>query len=403
MLNLIVTRLINPQIVSPINTYIGGNYANRIVTIAIDVGLIICVIAFIILFLIGGAQWVMSGGNKQSLENARNKIVNAIIGLLILLLLWILLQVINQIFGVNIGGLGVPQLSAPAPTPMPVTTGICQTSGVSCSCSCLSGYVPASICNAACSGTCQCVSTGVNPGTCGCDLGVPLSNSCNSPYSPVCFGQLACQCLLPPYPNGARCQSGSECQSGACVTSSDTDGDGYFVAGAGVCAVAADCNDNNTLVNPGQTQYFQDPIAGTLNDFNYDCADGDNNGDPNDKPPQLNCLSQPPQNLSCNNSPLDMSVYGSQIGWANSVPVCGATFNNATDTFYVCLASESITANCSGGGTFEGIICNQQCVTGNNCGSGAQQCVRWALRSVLPFPSYFDAAGFSSLTRMPCK
>ncbi len=38
---------------------------------------------FIFYFIIGGIQWINSGGDKNALEQARNKITNAFIGLII--------------------------------------------------------------------------------------------------------------------------------------------------------------------------------------------------------------------------------------------------------------------------------------------------------------------------------
>jgi hypothetical protein len=99
--------------------------ANRIVTVLIYIGLILCAVAFIILLIVGGIQYISSQGEKAKLEDARSKIVNAITGIIVLLLLWLILQALNLIFGVNFGGLGVP-IIAPNPTSAP--TGVPPTS-----------------------------------------------------------------------------------------------------------------------------------------------------------------------------------------------------------------------------------------------------------------------------------
>lgn len=407
MFSLIVTRLINPQIVSPINTYAGGQYANRIVGILINVGMITAVIAFIILFLIGGAQWIMSGGDKQALDNARNKVVNAIIGLLILLLLWIVLQIVNSVFGINIGGIGVPQ-NSPGPTPVPVTNGICQGTVGSCSCSCLSGYVPASACTGSCSGTCQCVSATVNPGTCQCSLGTVSSSSCNSPYTAACLGSTSCSCLTVPYPSGYSCQNSSQCGSGSfCSTGVDADGDGSTTEGAGTCATGIpDCNDNNAQVFPGQTQYFTVPIAGTTNDFNYDCADDNGDGDQNDKMPTYDCLStmNTPANY-CQTTPLDSS-FGHQ-GWQNYVPACGQSFlmpDNPSNIPYWkdCGSSvNSCTYAYGSGGSWFQFDCQAPtlCATGNDPSSGQPFQSYWSVATDF-FSWMFSPTDFSA---MPCK
>jgi hypothetical protein len=40
---------------------------------------------------------------------------------------------------------------------------------------------------------------------------------------------------------------------------------------ATTCANGKDCNDHDPLVHPGQTAFFKDKIAGSVNDFDYDC------------------------------------------------------------------------------------------------------------------------------------
>lgn len=169
------TRLVNPQIIESVRNFSAVDYANRIVPVLINLGFIICVIAFFLLLMIGGFQWVTSGGDKQSLENARHKLLNAFIGLMILFLLYIILRTINAFFGINIGRLGVP-VSNPVPTSVivpsptgggpggptlpPTKIGTCSwTTG--CACSCPVGYTVSKNCTATapslCSGdTCVC-------------------------------------------------------------------------------------------------------------------------------------------------------------------------------------------------------------------------------------------------------
>ena len=151
-MNNLIAQLVNPQIVASIRNLNASEYLNRLIPMLIYLGLMLCAIAFILLFLIGGFQWITSGGNKQSLENARNKIVNAITGLLVLLLLWLILQIVNLIFGVNIGGLGIPRFGGggggPIPTQTPggptptggIVSGTCSWGNNTCSCTCPSGY-----------------------------------------------------------------------------------------------------------------------------------------------------------------------------------------------------------------------------------------------------------------------
>ena len=71
------------------------------------VGIIFYVIGILIfsgLFLLGGLQWLTSGGNKSTLEKARTRIMNALIGLSILGLGGALILILQAFFGLPIVG-----------------------------------------------------------------------------------------------------------------------------------------------------------------------------------------------------------------------------------------------------------------------------------------------------------
>ncbi len=51
-----------------------------------------------------GLQWIMSGGDKGKLEDARNKITNGIIGLAIVASAWAIYLLIDYFFGIGIAG-----------------------------------------------------------------------------------------------------------------------------------------------------------------------------------------------------------------------------------------------------------------------------------------------------------
>jgi hypothetical protein len=100
---MIVQRIVNPQIIPSIRNYTAEAYANRIIPILILIGFVVCSLAFFLLLIFGGIQWITAGGNKQSLEEARNKIINASIGLFILFALFTIVKLINSVFGINLG------------------------------------------------------------------------------------------------------------------------------------------------------------------------------------------------------------------------------------------------------------------------------------------------------------
>jgi uncharacterized membrane protein (UPF0182 family) len=77
-------------------------FFQRLIPGLITLALIIGVIIFLFMLIMGGIQWISSGGDKASIEMARNKIVHAIIGLVILFSVWALIKIIELFFGINV-------------------------------------------------------------------------------------------------------------------------------------------------------------------------------------------------------------------------------------------------------------------------------------------------------------
>lgn len=59
-------------------------------------------VIFFVWLLIGGIQWILSGGDKQKTEAARSQITSALVGLVIVFSAWAIAQLIKTLFGVDI-------------------------------------------------------------------------------------------------------------------------------------------------------------------------------------------------------------------------------------------------------------------------------------------------------------
>lgn len=57
---------------------------------------------FIFQFLVGGFNWITSGGDKAKLQQARDRLTNAFIGLIIVIGGWAILALAGQFFGYKI-------------------------------------------------------------------------------------------------------------------------------------------------------------------------------------------------------------------------------------------------------------------------------------------------------------
>lgn len=79
-----------------------------------DLGLLISAVFFFLLIIagllafgyliLGGIQWITSGGDKAGLETARNKIIHAIVGLIVVFAAWAITILIQNFLGITIIG-----------------------------------------------------------------------------------------------------------------------------------------------------------------------------------------------------------------------------------------------------------------------------------------------------------
>lgn len=61
-------------------------------------------VAAFISILIGGLQWIISGGDKERLDRARGRVVHALIGLAVVFSSYALLFIVRALFGIDLIG-----------------------------------------------------------------------------------------------------------------------------------------------------------------------------------------------------------------------------------------------------------------------------------------------------------
>jgi hypothetical protein len=75
-----------------------------LVSNAIGVALIIAGILVFAFLVLGGIQWITSGGDKGKTEEARSRITAALIGLAVVAAAWAIMQLVAYFFGIDILG-----------------------------------------------------------------------------------------------------------------------------------------------------------------------------------------------------------------------------------------------------------------------------------------------------------
>lgn len=100
-----------------------ANDFGLVVSTAINVILILAVILSVFYFMHGGITWVLSRGDKEKVENARNQIVASLVGLIIAFLAFF---IVNIAFGFFFPGKSLKDLTLPTlgPDTIPPTVSI---------------------------------------------------------------------------------------------------------------------------------------------------------------------------------------------------------------------------------------------------------------------------------------
>lgn len=88
----------------------GGTVAGNIVSSIAGLFFIVAFLFAFVYLLTGGIQWISSGGEKATLESARNKITNAIIGLIIVAAAWAVFALVGDFIGIKLPTIKIPTI-----------------------------------------------------------------------------------------------------------------------------------------------------------------------------------------------------------------------------------------------------------------------------------------------------
>lgn len=69
-------------------------------------------VGFFIYLLWGGVQWITAGGDKDGIDKARKKIINALVGIIIVFSAYVILYIIRVLFNVDLIGFSLFKLGS---------------------------------------------------------------------------------------------------------------------------------------------------------------------------------------------------------------------------------------------------------------------------------------------------
>ena len=90
------------NIAQPANIKIGD--LGQLISALVGTLLIVAALLAFFYLIMGGIQWITSGGDKAGMEAARNKITHAIVGLIIVGAAWAVMILVQNFLGVTIIG-----------------------------------------------------------------------------------------------------------------------------------------------------------------------------------------------------------------------------------------------------------------------------------------------------------
>jgi hypothetical protein len=95
------------QITAPAGIPSGGiALVAKIVGNAITILIIVTVLLTLLYLILGGIQWIQSGGDKQKVTQARARLTYAVIGLIVALFSFFIVNIIGYVFKVNLLTIG---------------------------------------------------------------------------------------------------------------------------------------------------------------------------------------------------------------------------------------------------------------------------------------------------------
>ncbi|OGE26818.1 hypothetical protein A3H85_01285 [Candidatus Daviesbacteria bacterium RIFCSPLOWO2_02_FULL_40_8] len=98
----VVTPTIGVQLKPPTQGINPGTPVGTLLSNALTIIFVIAALAVLFMLIIGAFQWITSGGDKEKVGKARDRITQALVGLAILALAFLITVVVGQVLSINI-------------------------------------------------------------------------------------------------------------------------------------------------------------------------------------------------------------------------------------------------------------------------------------------------------------
>ncbi|MCL5970866.1 MAG: pilin [Patescibacteria group bacterium] len=78
------------------------NLLSKVIQFGIQFMFIVAIIIALVFMVLSGIQWITSGGNKEGIQKARQRLIFAIIGLIIVFLAFFVVNIVGGLFGADL-------------------------------------------------------------------------------------------------------------------------------------------------------------------------------------------------------------------------------------------------------------------------------------------------------------
>lgn len=106
-----IAQIVNPVLPDALGR--GGNSTGpsalgSIISSLVGVFLILAFISALLYMLLGGFDWITSGGDKTKLQSSRDKITNSLVGLVVVGASWAVMMIVGNFMGIDFPNLPIP-------------------------------------------------------------------------------------------------------------------------------------------------------------------------------------------------------------------------------------------------------------------------------------------------------
>src|SRR4030042_3781346 len=106
-----LAQTINNPALGSLGSLSATQFLGRLIPALISLGLVIGGVIFIFMLIIGGIEWISSGGDKMRYESARKRITNALVGLVVRFSFLAIINLVECFFGIGLRQVQIGEFS----------------------------------------------------------------------------------------------------------------------------------------------------------------------------------------------------------------------------------------------------------------------------------------------------